>query len=179
MYYDERGNYFDYMSQENMEQNVENNIDIKNKDYELNDIDLKNQDMNFDVNNLNVYNFRPAEKLDVTNVVEGFNRGNMFNNLYVPYKNHYYRVMVKGERDSLLLKIQMLTFALYDLNFYLDLNPTNKEALNLYNKYNEECNKFKRQFENKYGPLTACGTKYNNDFTWVKNPWPWDKGGNL
>ena len=172
MYYDERGNYFDYMNQENTE--INDITDIISNEY---DIEVKNKDYNLDFNNFNVYNFRPA-KNDIANLMEGFNRGNMFNNLYDPYKNHYYKVMVKGERDSLLLNIQMLDFALTDLNLYLDLFPKDSNALNLYNKYNEELNNYKKTFEKKYGPLTADGIKYQGEFIWIKNPWPWDKGGN-
>lgn len=173
MYYDERGNYFDYMNQ-----NINEETEIKSTEY---DIDIKNKDYNndyYDINNFNVYNFRPEKKQpEVTNPVNGFNRGNMFNNIYDGYKNYNYKVMVKGERDTLLLNIQILAFALNDLKIYLDLYPTDKECINLYNKYNEELQRYKNTFENKYGPITADGVKYQNEFTWIKNPWPWDKGG--
>lgn len=173
MYYDERGNYFDYLNQENTD--ITDITEVNSAEY---DINIKDKDYNFDVNNINVYNFRPVQKPEVTNPVEGFNRGNMFNDLYDPYKNHYYRVMVKGERDSLLLNIQILSFALTDLNIYLDLYPNDKECIDLFNKYNEELKKYKTAFEKKYGPITADGVKYQNEFIWIKNPWPWDKGGN-
>lgn len=182
MYYDERGNYFDYKNQENNDTEINNitknydyDLEIKNKLY---DLDIKDKNFNFDVNNINVYNFRPTSKPELTNPAEGFNRGNMFNEIYEPYKNHYYKVMVKGERDSLLLNIQILQFAINDLNIYLDLYPKDKECIDLFNKYNKELQNYKNIFENKYGPLTADGIKYNNEFIWIKNPWPWDKGGN-
>lgn len=192
MYYDERGNYFDYDNVENNDINdikdiktFDYDFDIKNKDYNFDinnknyDFDVKNKDYTLDVNNINVFNFASARRTEVVTPVEGFNRGNMFNDLYEPYKNHYYKVMVKGERDSLLLNIQILQFALNDLNIYLDLYPKDKECINLFNKYNSELQKYKNAFENKYGPITVDGIKYQNEFTWIKNPWPWDKGGSI
>lgn len=169
MYYDERNNYFDYMNQDF---DLEN--EIKNTEYDMN---IKENDY-FDINNFNVYNFRPEKQNNITNPTVGFNRGNMFNDIYDGYKNYNYKIMVKGERDSLLLNIQMLAFALNDLQLYLDLNPNDKQTLELFNKYNQELQKYTDAFEKKYGPLTSCGVKYQNEFTWIKNPWPWDKGSN-
>ena len=54
----------------------------------------------------------------------------LFKKEYIPYKNYIYKVVVKGEKDELLLKIQELTFKMIDLNLYLDLNKDNTEIFN-------------------------------------------------
>ncbi len=154
MYYDERGNFFDYTSKE------------------------KNEYINFDINNYNYYNL-DDNKTELFDSFEGFNKGNLFHDLYSPYKNHDYMLKVSGERDNLLLKIQVLDFALNDLNLYLDLYPNDTKCINIFNDYNKKNKECIMEFEKKYGPLTVCGLNYDNEFSWINNPWPWDKGGNL
>ena len=43
-------------------------------------------------------------------VSEGFNKGNMFKNLYSKYKNYSYTLKVTNEKDKLLYNIQMNNF---------------------------------------------------------------------
>lgn len=155
MYYDERKNIFDEYDEE------------------------ENGYISFNINDLNIFNSRLGKDVELMNPVEGLNKGNLFYNLYLPYKNHSYKVKVVGERDGLLLNIQALDFALDDLNLYLDLYPNDKKCLEKFNEYNRKCKEYKRIFEEKYGPLTASGVEYKNNFTWIKNPWPWDKGGSV
>ena len=170
MYYDEKNNYFDFISEEN------NSLyDIKsNKYFSKNYID----EPSYDVGNINIYNYRLNAHTVSPN--EGLNRGNMFSDQYDPYKNYYYKVVVRGKREELLLKIQELTFAVIDLNIYLDVYPNDIECLELYKKYNKELNNLKSAYEKEYGPLEASDVTSTREFTWIKNPWPWDnKGGNF
>ena len=52
----------------------------------------------------------------------GFLRGNMFNNLYDPYKNYKYRELKpSNKREELLYNILMHNFVLVDLQLYLEL----------------------------------------------------------
>jgi spore coat protein JB len=70
----------------------------------------------------------------------------------------------------------MYTFALKDLNLYLDTHPSDDSMLKEFNKINNKLIELKREYENNYGPL--CINSVNNDtYSWINNPWPWDKGG--
>ena len=70
----------------------------------------------------------------------------------------------------------MYTFALKDLNLYLDTHPSDDSMLVEFNKINNKLIELKNEYENKYGPL--CINSMNSDtYSWINNPWPWDKGG--
>ena len=68
---------------------------------------------------------------------EGFLRGNMETNSYIPYKNMTYKKpSISNERMSMLYDIQEKEFACHDVNLYLDMHPNDSNAINLYNNYN-------------------------------------------
>ena len=139
-------------------------FDINNnyfEDYLNNDIDS----INFNRNNT-------LYSLD-----EGFNKGNMFEDIYSKYKNHVYKLKVSSEKDELLYKIQMYTFALKDLNLYLDVNPTDESIIRKYNEVNNLLKKSKNEYINSYGPLCSNESNDDNNWEWINNPWPWDKEG--
>ncbi len=111
-------------------------------------------------------------------IEEGFNKGNMFENLYSKYKNYVYKLKVNDKKDELLYKIQMYTFALKDFVLYLDVNPTDNNILDEYQKVKNKLNEFKNEYESKYGPLCSNNVESVDRWAWINNPWPWDKGGN-
>ena len=135
-------------------------------------------DNNFDVN---MSIFMPEIKFNrnsnILEPMEGFLRGNMFRDLYDPYKNlTYFKLVPKTEKEKALYKIMALSFAINDLNLYLDLHPDNKEAFDLFKKYVEDKKACTKEYTKNYGPLTvtkATGSKFN----WLDAPWPWDSMG--
>lgn len=164
MYYDESNNYFEYNNEINKE-----HINFDNS---------KNYDMYNEIkfNNVNV-NYNNYRDVSLFTPEEGLNKGNMFKNLYDPYKNYMYKVVVKGKREELLLKIQELTFACKDLNLYLDLYPNDTKTLDTFKSYNVELKKLKELYDKEYSALSAHNVN-KNYFDWVNSPWPWDnKGG--
>ena len=80
--------------------------------------------------------------------IEGFLRGNMFREEYEPYKNlSYFRLNPMNEKEKDLFNVMALSFAVNDLNLYLDLHPDNKEIFHSFKKYNEDLfDVFKRNF---------------------------------
>ena len=111
---------------------------------------------------------------------EGFQRGNMMRDEYVPYKNYtYLRLVPSDEQECLLLKVMEYSFAINELNLYLDLNPEDMEAFRLFQNYIEEEKKYKKQYNKMYGPIVITDDD-SNCYEWSKNPWPWDSlGGNM
>ena len=107
---------------------------------------------------------------------EGFLRGNLFNNLYDPYKNYRYgELKSTNQREELLYNILMYKFALVELNLYLDTHPSDSSMINLYNQYLSEEKKLCDRYEKSYGPLTVDSLNLkNNYFDWIKSPWPWE-----
>ena len=103
MYFDENNNYFDIVANED---NLNIDIDkyIKKGPYNTN-IDYDKGPYNTNVNIDNIIFNRHNDS--VINLVEGFNRGSIFENIYSIYKNHKYMLKVDNERDKLLYKIQI------------------------------------------------------------------------
>ena len=116
------------------------------------------------------------DNLNLYEPYEGFIKGNLFKNLYNEYKN--YKPMTlrpTNEKNALMLEIQKYKFALNDLNLYLDVNPNNKEAINIYNNYVVELDKLTKYYENLYGPISLNNNLIKtSNFNWINCPWPWE-----
>ena len=66
---------------------------------------------------------------------EGFLKGNLMKDEYVPYKNlTYCKLTPQNEQEALLLKLMAYSFAINDLNLYLDLNPKDQSTYELFKK---------------------------------------------
>lgn len=118
--------------------------------------------------------------VNILSPMEGFLRGNMFQDEYEPYKNlTYFKLVPRDEQERLLYQVMALSFAVNDLNLYLDLHPDDKEVLALFKKYVNEEEMKCQEYVKKYGPLEVSevsGSKFN----WINSPWTWDnKGGSM
>ena len=112
------------------------------------------------------------------NPKEGFTKGNMFKDLYEPYKNFSaFSISPSNIKEELLLKIYEYDFALNDLNLYLDLNPEDTEMFNLFKKYIKELESFKQKYIREYGPLCLTDVTFSK-YNWL-NKFPWEKGGSI
>ena len=128
-----------------------------------------NQGMNINQNISNSNN-------NVLDPTKGFTRGNMFANLYDPYKNYKpANLDPKNELDAMLMSFQQYSFVLTDLNLYLDSYPNDRNALNLYKQYLNILKDIKDEYERKYGPLTCDSmNSINSTWKWDNSPWPWE-----
>lgn len=145
-----------------------------------NDTNLFNDYFNVD-NNLNGTNSfkKPTSISDVLTPKQGLNLGNMFASEYDRYKDYRPReVKAKSPKEQELLEIRELAFAVNDLNLKLDVEPDNMEYFNLFKEYARELNKEVEEYSNKYDTLEVC-KDLKNEFTWYKNPWPWEVDKNV
>ena len=144
------------------------------------------------ISNMNMYNnqntpfnkqYKDQNKMNITNVsnilfdpYNGFIRGNLFKNSYDPYKSEEpYEIKPINAQAELLTYIDALGFAMVDLNLFLDVNPNNQEAINLFNQYREEKNNLLKEYESKYGPITIDSDSLTSyPWAWDDMPWPWD-----
>lgn len=123
------------------------------------------------------YTYDRENNLLFTSENEGFLKGNIEKNTYKPYKN--YRVgdiSVNGDKDRLLLEIQMYGFYLTDLGLYLDTHPQDKTALNLFNETREKYYKRVMEFDKKYYPLNSCHSNKKDTYEWLEGKFPWVRG---
>lgn len=79
------------------------------------------------------------------------------------------------QRESMLLELMAVDFAVIELNLYLDTHPNDSRALDLYNLNVQKSNILREKYESIYGPLTARYSKSANPWQWISNPWPWEK----
>lgn len=80
--------------------------------------------------------------------------------------------------NNLMRAIQMYDFYLYELNLYLDTHPYDRQALDLFKKYNGLRESAYEAYTSKYGPITADRSSTDERFNWVDDPWPWERSAN-
>ena len=143
--------------------------------------------MNYDVDsklNSNMYsktnsgssNFLDQDSSKLYDPFNGLIRGNLFKNLYEPYKSKEpYEIKPMNEQAELLTYIDALGFAMIDLNLYLDIYPDNKNMINLFNQYRKEKESMLKEYEAKFGPITLNSDALSSyPWSWDDMPWPWD-----
>jgi len=110
------------------------------------------------------------------NPTDGFDKGNMFTNLYEQYKNFTpSKPKITNEQEKILYDLQAICFAAHDLNLYLDIHPEDQSMLMLFNDYRKKANELTMEYEKKYGPITVSSNQMNsNTFDWENSPWPWE-----
>lgn len=126
---------------------------------------------------MNNFNLRKNEtNNDLYSPYEGFIRGNLYKELYDPYKiSQPYQIRPMNEQAEILTKIDALCFSCVDLNLYLDVFPDDTNMIDLYNKYNREKESLIKDYESRYGPLKLSSESLNvYPWAWNKLPWPWN-----
>ncbi len=78
--------------------------------------------------------------------------------------------------------LDALAFALQETALYLDGHPSDKRALDYYEKTKADYESELKKYECSNGPLTLSSNEIikNGTWQWVNTPWPWqnDKRGN-
>ena len=154
-----------------------NNYNYLNNEWpkSLSNILYDNRNITNNKNNMNIGN--PS----LVTPAEGYNRGNLFADLYDQYKN-YRPDNLRGnnEQERLFLELSRAHFAAHEINLYLDLNPNDVSMLRLFNDYREKTNQLMKEYESKYGPLnTMSDSLEKTPFMWEKSPWPWEDRFNV
>lgn len=134
---------------------------------------------NYENNNYNKPNYMHTVS-SILDPYQGFIRGNMFSDLYNGYKlTKPVNITPSNKQAEMLTTIDSLCFALIDLNLYLDVNPEDKEALELYNYYTDSHDKYVKEYVDNYGPLTQDTTMPSDYYSWILSPWPWELTGDM
>ncbi len=80
-----------------------------------------------------------------------------------------------NEREQLLKRVQIYSFAVTDAALFLDSHPNNAAGLEYYRRYKQLYKEAVEEFESKYGPLSILSDRNNECWAWVKDPWPWEQ----
>lgn len=83
------------------------------------------------------------------------------------------------EREELMTKLTEVSFVLDDLTLYLDTHGDEEQAVSLYEQKLTERETLKKQFAEKFYPLTRdcipyCAKKEDGRFCWQTGPMPWE-----
>ncbi|MEG0794404.1 MAG: spore coat protein CotJB [Bacilli bacterium] len=112
---------------------------------------------------------------NLLNTDEGFLKGNMFIDEYIPYKNYNYKKLTPTtKKEQLLFEIMELSFAINDINLKLDLNPKDEFLNNSFKRLVDKSCKKESEYVCTYGPLEVIDSE-SNTFDWINSPWPWNE----
>ena len=125
--------------------------------------------------------YRAASLPSLFTPAMGLDNGNMFSNLYEPYKNYKpANVSANNEREALMRELGRISFAAHELNLYLDLHPEDNSMISLFNDYREKANQLMREYDQKFGPLMINSNSLNQTpFMWEKDIFPWEVKPNV
>ena len=81
-------------------------------------------------------------------------------------------------REMMMRKIQQLDFSLVDAGMYLNGHPKDPAALSYFKQQQKDYQQAILDYTNKYGPITFKTGMYNDRWTWIDGPWPWEGADN-
>lgn len=119
-------------------------------------------------NNMNNNLFTPTE---------GYTKGNLFKDLYEPFKNYVpAKLTASNEKESLLINLGQMHFAMHELNLYLDNFPNDNNMINKFNEFRGAYQKLLDEYQSKYGPIEITSPYMKNSpFAWSNDKFPWDR----
>ena len=123
---------------------------------------------------MNYYSMRNSSYL--FRLTEGYDVGNLFQNLYDEYKNYKPRKLEgRNEKEKAYLELSRIAFAMHEVNLYLDTHPDDRMMIQLFNDYRKMYIEMEEKYENAYGPITTCSNAMEGvPFAWVEKTFPWE-----
>ena len=61
-----------------------------------------------------------------------------------------------------------------DLTLYLDTHRDDREALELYRRYQQLLEKVRAEYQKCFGPLNHGTPQTSESYQWLDDPWPWE-----
>lgn len=107
---------------------------------------------------------------------EALQTGTLFPGLNLPFKDAI--VSKTKMENTALAELMALDFVIDEMGLYLTTHADDKEVLNLYWASIKLAQEGRQKYEKMYGPLMQTTPTEDGAYTWLKNPWPWDEGGN-
>ena len=108
--------------------------------------------------------------------MEALQTGTLFPGLDLPFKA---AIQSKTKlANTALVELMALDFAIDELGLYLVTHSQDQEALQLYWSYINLAKEGREKYQKLYGPLLQTDLTPDEGFAWLKDPWPWDEGGN-
>ena len=108
--------------------------------------------------------------------MEALSTGTLFPGLNLPFKE---AIQKKTKlQNTALVELMALEFAVDELGLYLTTHAQDQEALQLYWSYVKLSQEGREKYQKMYGPLLQTDLTPEDGYAWLRDPWPWDFGGN-
>lgn len=108
--------------------------------------------------------------------MEALQTGTLFPGLDLPFKA---AIQARTKlANTALVELMALDFAIDELGLYLTTHSKDQEALQLYWSYINLAKEGREKYQKQYGPLLQTDLTPDQGYAWLKDPWPWDEGGN-
>lgn len=109
--------------------------------------------------------------------MEALQTGTLFPGLDLPFKA---AIQARTKlANTALVELMALDFAIDELGLYLTTHSNDQEALQLYWSYINLAKEGREKYQKQYGPLLQTDLTPDQGYAWLKDPWPWDEGGNV
>ena len=83
------------------------------------------------------------------------------------------------EERAMMLLVQEADFVVVELTLYTDTHQDDEEALEQWRESIKKAAKIRRQYENRYGPLSLLSIPSEEaiemGWRWNQAPWPWQR----
>jgi spore coat protein JB len=85
-------------------------------------------------------------------------------------------MMDDGSREKLFACIQSTGFVCDELRLFLDTHPTDKAALEYWDRVSKVRNEAVQEYTQLFGPIEAyrVDNRCDGKWAWVEDPWPWE-----
>ena len=98
-------------------------------------------------------------------------RGTLFPGLDLPFMG---MVNLNELPETPSSQMQALAFAVQELALYLDTHRDDREALELYRRYQQLLEKVRAEYQKCFGPLNHGTPQTSESYQWLDDPWPWE-----
>lgn len=105
-------------------------------------------------------------------IADALNNGTLFPGLNLPF---HLKAEAADVKNTPMAELQALEFVILELGLYLDTHPDDAEAFTLFRQYVALEREGRIRYEKMYGPLTLAAAADSDCFTWLNDPWPWEK----
>ena len=102
---------------------------------------------------------------------KGMVRGTLFPGLDLPFMG---MVNQQEKKVTPMTELQALNFAIQELALYLDTHREDRDALELYRKYQQMYDRCREEFQKMHGPLNHLVNSDSEAYDWLDDPWPWE-----
>lgn len=105
---------------------------------------------------------------------EAMAKGTLFPGLDLPFMNY---VAKQPLERTPMNELSALDFVCHELTLYLDTHKDDAEAFVAWKSFAAMAQVARARYVELYGPVTVSDMTGCETWSWVNDPWPWERGG--